>query len=493
VTNLSTVEIDKGAALLLGHDYAARYIALPVKREGDILYTALPNPRCVKTINDLSALTHCFIEPFYANEEDIRYYINQTYGDDAIRNIASRFVFEKRLQDRDLTDPKLLMQLNAAPAVRLIDSLIDSGVLNRASDLHIEPFGSQLRARYRVHGDLRVHGAIDIGLLPNIISRLKVMGGMDIAEKRFPQDGHFTMPVHGETVDFRLSTIPTTQGEKAVIRLLYGGNTRIGKDDLGFSAPDLEKLTHLFKQPYGAVIITGPTGSGKSTTLSTFLEELNTTGRNIVTVEDPVENPLLGVNHINASHNPGALGFAAALKYILRQDPDVIMIGEMRDTETARIAIQAALTGHVVLTTLHTNDAAGVIERLTDMGIEHYLAAAALNGIVSQRLVRRICPDCRASAELTAEQSVLLEIPPDTPVFEGTGCGHCRHTGYRSRFAVYEYVLMNESLRRDFAVDPMRFAMQIRKKRGLRKNALLALSEGRTTADEVIKALHRDG
>jgi type II secretory ATPase GspE/PulE/Tfp pilus assembly ATPase PilB-like protein len=248
----------------------------------------------------------------------------------------------------------------------------------------------------------------------------------------------------------------------------------------------------LFNQPYGAVIITGPTGSGKSTTLSTFLEELNHGGRNVVTVEDPVENPLTGVSHINASHT-GGLGFAAALKHILRQDPDIIMIGEIRDEETARIAVQAALTGHVVLTTLHTNDAAGVIERLTDMGIEHYLAAAALNGIISQRLVRKICPDCAVLTKLTAEQSVLLEIPPDTPVYEGRGCARCQQTRFRGRFAVYEYVIMNETLRRRFSVNPMRFAMTLRKERGLRKNAVQALTAGHTTADEVIKALHRDG
>jgi type II secretory ATPase GspE/PulE/Tfp pilus assembly ATPase PilB-like protein len=220
------------------------------------------------------------------------------------------------------------------------------------------------------------------------------------------------------------------------------------------------------------------------------LEEINHAGRNVVTVEDPVENPLLGVSHINAS---GAVGFAAALKHILRQDPDVIMVGEMRDNETARIAIQAALTGHVVLTTLHTNDAAGVIERLTDMGIEHYLAAAALNGIVSQRLVRRICPDCVIPAKLTGEQALLLEIPPDTPVYEGKGCGRCQHTRYRGRFAVYEYIIMNENLRRRMSENPARLAMELRRKRGLRENALQAMMQGFTTAEELIKALQRDG
>jgi type IV pilus assembly protein PilB len=490
VIDLSTTEIDPEAAQLLDHDYALRFVALPLKRQGEVLYVAVLDPSCVKTLNDLATVTGYFIEPLQAREEDIRYHINQVYGAEAIHTIASQFIVEQKLQNRH-TDPELLAELNAAPAVRLIDSLIESGVLNNASDLHIEPYGHSLRTRYRVDGELRTYGMVDIHLLPNIISRLKVMGGMDIAEKRQPQDGHFTMPVLGETVDFRLSTIPTVHGEKAVIRLLYGGTDRIKKSDLGFSAADLKALTHMFHQPYGAVIITGPTGSGKSTTLSTFLEELNTEGRNIVTVEDPVENPLLGVNHINASHS-GGLGFPDALKYILRQDPDIIMIGEIRDGETARIAIQAALTGHVVLSTLHTNDAAGVIERLNHMGIEHYLIANALIGIISQRLVRRICPDCSVRTRLTAEQAALLGLPLKTPVYEGRGCGYCRQSGYRGRFAVYEYLMLTPELRNVISVNPIQFTQGLREKRMLRKNTQQAMLDGRTTADEVIRALFRD-
>jgi len=317
------------------------------------------------------------------------------------------------------------------------------------------------------------------------------MGGMDIAEKRLPQDGHFTMTVKGEVIDFRLSTLNALGGEKAVIRLLYSGAARLKKEELGFASDDLKKLTRLFHQPHGAVIITGPTGSGKTTTLSTFLAELNTPARNIVTIEDPVENPIKGVNHINVSHS-GGLGFADALKYMLRQDPDVIMVGEMRDTETARMAIQAALTGHVVLSTLHTNDAAGVIERLTDMGVEHYLAAAALNGIISQRLVRRLCPHCCISTTLTNEQSILLELPVETAVHTHKGCGRCQQTGYRRRFAVYEYFILTEKDRRRFAQDPNRFAAYIRKQRALRQNAVKALQDGLTSPEEIIKALHHD-
>lgn len=251
-------------------------------------------------------------------------------------------------------------------------------------------------------------------------------------------------------------------------------------------------LTFIMRDHNGAIFMTGPTGSGKSTTLSSFLEEINTDAVNIVTVEDPVENPLPGVNHMNVEPVAG-LHFANALKHILRQDPDVIMIGEIRDAETARIAIQAAVTGHLVLSTLHTNDAAGVLERLVDMGIEPYLAAAALNGVLSQRLVRRICPSCKVPKPLTDEEAMLLQIPAGTPAFAGSGCGRCHFSGFKGRFAVYEYIVMDEKLRRRMSADAARFAAHLRRTRsGLRDNALRNLREGNTTATEIIRVLSRE-
>jgi type IV pilus assembly protein PilB len=277
-----------------------------------------------------------------------------------------------------------------------------------------------------------------------------------------------------------------------VIRLLYDQGTRLKKSELGFFSDDLERIENLFSRPFGAIFMTGPTGSGKSTTLNCFLEGLNSETLNIVTVEDPVENPITGVSHVNVERGAG-LNFAGALRHILRQDPDIIMIGEIRDEETARIAIQAAITGHVVLSTLHTNDAAGVIERLADMGIEPYLSAAALNGVISQRLVRRICKECTAPAALTPRQARILNLPLSTPVSEGTGCSFCNHTGFRSRFAVYEYILMDEKKRRRMTTNPAKFAASLRKKTLLRENALRSLLAGHTTAEEVIRALNRGG
>jgi len=482
------VNFDVTVAQVLAHEYAQRYTALPVQRAGDILYIAMSDPTCFQTCADLQALTGCFIEPLLARASEIRYYIHQAYGSEAVHSIASQFIVEEKLQHRR-ADAALLAELNNAPAVRLLDNLIEAGVTRRASDLHIEPFEQFLRARIRVDGVLHTHATVDISLLPMVISRLKIMADMDIAERRLPQDGHFACPVSGEMVDFRVATMPTLFGEKAVLRLLYDGRHRIRKADLGFDEKDMAALTRLFQLPYGVVIITGPTGSGKSTTMSAFLEELNATERNIMTVENPVENPLPGVNHTNAA---AGFDFADALKHMLRQDPDVIMVGEIRDTETARTAIQAALTGHGVLTTLHTNDAAGVVERLADMGVENFKIAAALNGVISQRLVRSICPDCRRPAALTPEQAALLSIDPATPVSIGSGCKNCHHTGFRGRFAIYEYFIVTEPDRRLLTDQPQAFTRAIRARKGLRKNALRALALGRTTAGEIIRALHRD-
>ena len=474
---------------LLGHEYAAKYMCIPIKQEGDHLWVAMEDPLCIKTITDLSDITGLYIVPIQADIADIRRNIDQIYGEEAIHTIASQFLVEEKLRQRpEAPDEALLAELSAAPAVRLIDSLIESGVLNRASDIHIEPFGSQLRTRYRVDGELITFGVVDFSLLPNVISRLKIMGDLDIAEKRLPQDGHFSMRVLGEQVEFRLSTLPTHLGEKAAIRLLYGQETRPKKNELGFFAEDLERLTGLFHQPHGAIFMTGPTGSGKSTTLTGFLEELNQVGRNIVTVEDPVENPLVGVNHVKVE--PMArLNFESALRHILRQDPDIIMIGEIRDRETAKIAIQAAITGHVVLSTLHTNDAAGVIERLSDMGIEPYLAAAALNGIISQRLVRRICLDCKVPAKLSTHEASWLKIDIDTPVYIGQGCNSCNNTGYKGRLAVYEYIIMDEKLRRLMSNHPARLSHHLRKTKGLRDNAAKNVQLGHTTAKEALRVL----
>jgi len=474
---------------LLSHDYALRYTALPIKKDGNHLWVAIEDPQCTKTIADLSDITGLFIMPKPASAVEIRRHIDHLYGKEAMTTIASQFLVEEKLRQRtEAPDAFLLEQLSAAPAVRLIDSLIESGILNRASDIHIEPYVSYLKTRYRVDGELIPFVSVDLSLLPNVISRLKIMGDMDITEKRKPQDGHFSMNIQGENVEFRLSTMPTHLGEKAAIRLLYGQSSRPKKGELGFFQEDLDKLTKLFHKPHGAIFMTGPTGSGKSTTLTGFLEELNKENRNIITVEDPVENPLLGVNHVNVEPLAG-LDFANALRHVLRQDPDIIMIGEIRDEVTARIAIQAAITGHVVLSTLHTNDAPGVIERLIDMGIEPFLIAAAINGIIAQRLARRICTDCKTQTLIEPKLANVLTLPVGTPGYIAPGCRHCNNTGHKGRLAVYEYIIITEELRLQISKTPSSLAQNLRKTKGLKANVIKNVLEGNIAPNEAIRLL----
>jgi len=475
---------DINAAKLLGHEYASKFQAIPIRRENNYLWVAMAEPQNVFTISDISTITGMYIVPVIANADDIRLCINQLLAPDAISTIATQFLVDARLdQLTDIQNPELLAGISSAPAVRLIDSLIETGLLNRASDIHIEPHGGQLRTRCRIDGILHTYNYVDISILPNVISRLKIIGGMDISEKRRPQDGRFTMTLHGEKIEFRLSTLPTAFGEKAVIRMLYDQATSLNKADLGFFEDDLQELTALFHMSHGAIFMTGPTGSGKSTTLNCFMAELNSGGQNIVTVEDPVENPIVGVNHVNVDRSAG-YSFATVLRHILRQDPDIIMIGEIRDEETVRIAIQAALTGHVVLSTLHTNDAAGVIERLMDMGIEPYLSAAALSGIISQRLARRICENCKVAVKATARQAQVFGLNADAIIYVGTGCASCANTGYKGRIAVYEYIVITDEMRREMSTSPYEFAAKLRAGDGFKRNVVRHLLAGNIAAGE---------
>jgi len=484
---LDISSIDVNVAKLLDYEYANRYSVLPIKRENRHLWVATQEPDNISAMSDLADITGMFIIPVFAYAEEIRLAIAQLLAPDVLNTIETQFLVDARLDELiDIQNPQLLAQISSAPAVRLIDSIIEAGIVNRASDIHIEPYGNWLRTRCRIDGKLYTYSHVDLSLLPNVVSRLKIIGGMDISEKRRPQDGRFTMSLHGEKIEFRLSILPTAFGEKAVIRMLYDQASRLSKSELGFFEDDLEELTALFYKPHGAIFMTGPTGSGKSTTLNSFMTELNRDGRNIVTVEDPVENPIVGVNHVNVDRAAGH-SFATVLRHILRQDPDVIMIGEIRDEETASIAIQAALTGHVVLSTLHTNDAAGVIERLLDMGTPPYLAASALSGIVSQRLVRRICNDCIAPTVPTAHEANLLGIPENTEVYAGRGCVSCENTGYRGRIAVYEYIVMTDDMRREMSRVPYDFATNLRKNGTFKQNALRHLRQGNTTIEEIVE------
>jgi type IV pilus assembly protein PilB len=332
------------------------------------------------------------------------------------------------------------------PAVRLVDSVIKEAIPYRASDIHIEPFEKNVRVRYRIDGDLQERAEFPIEAYSAICARLKILAGMNIAERRIPQDGRINMIIGGTEYDFRVSTLPTVFGEKFVIRILDKNSFLFTRKDLGFTEAENVVVDRMLSKPHGIILLTGPTGCGKSTTLYSFLKEVNKSSVNIVTVEDPVEYTMQGINQtqVNTKAN---MTFAAALRSILRQDPDIIMIGEIRDEETAEIAVRSAITGHLVFSTLHTNDAPGAIVRLEDMGIQNYLVADALVGVIAQRLVKRLCPACKKKGRTNAKEMEILGIDEPVSIARPQGCQFCNNTGYKGRIAVHELMYMNDNMR----------------------------------------------
>ncbi len=332
------------------------------------------------------------------------------------------------------------------PAVRLVDSIIKEAVPYRASDIHIEPFEKNVRVRYRIDGDLQQRAEFPIEAYSAICARLKILAGLNIAERRIPQDGRINMVIGGKEFDFRVSTLPTVFGEKFVIRILDKTSFRFTRADLGFTEEENKVVDKMLAKPHGIILLTGPTGCGKTTTLYSFLKEINDSTKNIVTVEDPVEYVMQGINQtqVNTKAN---MTFAAALRSILRQDPDIIMVGEIRDEETAQIAVRSAITGHLVFSTLHTNDAPGAIVRLGDMGVPKYLVADALVGVIAQRLVKRLCPACKKKGRTTAKEMSILGIDEPVSIARPQGCQFCNNTGYKGRIAVHEIMYMNDNMR----------------------------------------------
>ena len=356
---------------------------------------------------------------------------------------------DQKIFSQQLDDESLVLKNDDVinnPSVRLVDSIIKEAIPYRASDIHIEPFEKNVRVRYRIDGDLQERASFPIESYQAICARLKIMAGMDIAEHRIPQDGRINMVVGGKEYDFRVSSLPTVFGEKFVIRILDKTSFHFSRSDLGFTDDENEVIDKIINMPHGIVLLTGPTGCGKSTTLYSFLKEINDSRVNIITVEDPVEYTMSGVNQtqVNAKAN---MTFAAALRSILRQDPDVIMIGEIRDEETAEIAVRAAITGHLVFSTLHTNDAPGAIVRLEDMGVKDYLVSDALGGVIAQRLVKRLCPACKKRGKTNAAETEILGLSEPVSISRPQGCQFCNNTGYKGRIAVHEIMYMNEQMR----------------------------------------------
>lgn len=374
--------------------------------------------------------------------------------------------------------------------IDLVDKIICDAVSQQASDIHIEPLAEYLRIRYRIDGVLQTVQKLNPNKHPVIVSRIKIISGMDIAEKRLPQDGR--LELRQENVDLRISTLPTMQGEKVVIRILNKASDLLDQESLGFSDENYRLFQHLYSMQHGLVLVTGPTGSGKTTTLYAALNAVNTDATNIITIEDPVEYKIDGINQV-AVNNKAGLSFASGLRSIVRQDPNIIMIGEIRDLETAQIAVQAALTGHLVLSTLHTGSAAGAVTRLIDMGIEPFLIAATLRGIIAQRLVRKVCSNCKKAFIPSEEEQGLLHVQTDK-IYHGTGCDQCRETGYKGRIAVHEILLCNDSMRKEIlhGADEEKIAAagHISGSKSLYEDAAMKVLNGTITMEELMKVVY---
>ena len=418
--------------------------------DNSTLILAMANPLDMQAMDDISIITGCMIEPRISTESEINHLLDKYYGSDEAMSAAEQFQKDREARRAEIEEKKDDEddKLESAPIVMLVRSIFEQAVRSRASDIHIDAHETQVVVRYRIDGVLTKVMTYDISLMPVIVTRLKIMGGMDIAEKRKPQDGRITINVDRSEYDIRVSMLPTCYGEKVVMRIASTVALTRTKGQLGMREDELKVFDHIISNPNGIFLVTGPTGSGKSTTLYTALSELNDESVNIITVEDPVEANISGLNQVQVNNKAG-LSFAAALRSILRQDPDIIMIGEIRDLETASIAVQASITGHLVVSTLHTNSAAATVTRLLDMGLESFLLADSLIGVIAQRLVRKLCVHCKKPREATEDEKNYLRYPADQPltIYEPCGCPMCNDTGFYGRTGVYEIMQVSQDLK----------------------------------------------
>ncbi len=450
IIDLQNVVITEDIVNLVPANILEKYKVMPFEYAPDnlnVLRVAMSNPTDLAAIDDITLITNLQVEPVISTTRSIMMAQDKYIGNAEVNSALEEYTKEKESLMAEQED-MYSEDVNNSPIVQLVKNLIEQAVRQRSSDIHIEPMERQVRIRYRIDGALYEKATYSIRLLPAMVARIKIIGGMDISEKRKPQDGRITQIVDRQEFDIRVSILPTVYGEKIVMRLTSKNALTRSKSQLGFNPRELKKFDHILQNPHGILLVTGPTGSGKSTTLYTALSELNKEDVNIITVEDPVEANIDGINQVQVN-NKAELTFASALRSILRQDPDIIMIGEIRDQETASIAVQASITGHLVVSTLHTNSAASTITRLTDMGIEPYLIADATIGVIAQRLVRRLCPECKKPKQPTAEELELLGLEPGTEitVYEPGGCSKCDGTGFKGRIGVYEIMEVTQPLK----------------------------------------------
>jgi len=493
--DLSRFEVDPKIIKLLPPDIAVKHIVLPLKREGRTLTVAIVDPNNVTAIEDIKFITRCDVFPVIAGEYTLRNAIDRYYQQsDAQLQSLLKSVEEadvEVVEEEQEEDVKAQDLAEDAPVVKLINGLLTDAVKRGASDIHIEPFEHEIRVRYRVDGALQEVMKPPVKMKAALTSRVKIMAQLNIAERRVPQDGRIKLKFGSKVIDFRVSTLPVLYGEKIVLRILDRGNLALDLKTFGFEPKAEADLLKAILNPYGMVLVTGPTGSGKTTTLYSALSRINTAEVNIMTAEDPVEYNLLGINQVLVRNEVG-MTFAAALKAFLRQDPNIIMVGEIRDLETGSIAIKAALTGHLVLSTLHTNDAPSTVTRMVDMGIEPFNVASAVNLIVAQRLVRRICGSCKEEHQYSPEEMHAFAVDPKLgPFFKGTGCDTCNGTGYKGRQGLYEVMAMSSALRRlvlkGASTEELREQGVKESMLTLRMDGMLKVKKGVTTLEEVVK------
>ncbi len=505
--DLTKVNIPTELAQALPKNIAKQYQVVPVKVVKDELYLAMSDPMNFYAIEEVRKAVRKKVVPMVATSASVERAIQVLYGNEGAAKAIEEMKREAAASGETVSVPDAAFVtnqlgedgVNSAPTIRLVNSIIERAITERASDIHMEPRENEMHIRMRIDGLMREILTVPKDLQSSVISRMKIMSGMDIAERRVPQDGRFNVRIRDKDIDLRVSTLPTVYGEKIVSRLLDKSGGKLSKEAIGLAGSDLEKYERMLHCRSGVLLIVGPTGSGKSTTMYTMIDDLNVPEVNLVTLEDPVEYNIDGVNQVQINEKTG-MTFASGLRAILRQDPDIIAVGEIRDGETAEIAMRSAITGHVVLSTIHTNDAVGTIERLQDIGVEPYLISSALRGIISQRLVRRICPNCREAYDPTDKELEDLGLPSASGLkfYRGAGCPNCFHTGYRGRVAVFEMLEVTSHVRGLISRRARREQIEEELKGpdtgfiSLRKNAVRLVLEGVTTGEEVLRVISEE-
>ena len=494
--DLTRVSIPVELAKYVPRAIAKKYCVVPVKLVQDTLYLAMSDPLDFVAQEQVKAASRKKVIPMIATRQATEQAIARLYGNEGTARVIEEMKREAGTAAPDIVPAQMTGETaDSAPTIRFVNSLIERAFHERASDIHLEPQESEMVVRMRIDGLLQRLFTVPTELQSTVISRLKIMGGMNIAEHKIPQDGQAVVQLKGHEVDLRISSLPTVYGEKIVLRLLDKSNRNLDKESLGIEGRDLELYNALLKNTSGVILLVGPTGSGKSTTLYAMIRDLARDEVNIVTLEDPVEYHISGVSQCQINEKTG-MTFANGLRAILRQDPDIISVGEIRDGETAGIAMRSAITGHLVMSTLHTNDAISAVYRLRDIGVEPWLVASALRGVISQRLVRKICPHCKTAYQPSEEELALLGMPEDsqTTFYKGVGCPECRHTGYVGRRAAFEILMVNREVRRlvndDAAYDELLAAAKKNGYRTMRDSCRDLVLRGITTAEEAARTIN---